>query len=66
MRIFHAHPAGFHALDTPGVSAQQEDISDQALHCKIFVQSPYSFGIGFRNHRVICVLRDRSAGSDGS
>src|SRR6185437_229812 len=63
--ILHSNAAGFDAFDAPRVSAEQEYVSGEALDGEILVQSPDGFAVRFRDHSVVCVLRNRSSGSDG-
>src|SRR5271165_2646368 len=66
MRVLDPDASGFDMADPPGMSTEKEYVAGDAFHGEVFVERSHHFSVGFGDHGVGRVFRDRSAGGDGS
>ncbi len=66
MRIFnqHARSSALHTSNTPRSVAEEHDVTGQALHGKIFVDSSHVAAVGLGNDREQGIVRNRAAAGD--
>ena len=64
MRVLDIHTALHHVPNAPGMRAEQEHVTRQALHCEVFIQRADRLPFRLRDDSISRIFRNRATGRD--